>query len=198
MYYFLQKDQKMSFKHFRFLLGSIVYSGITFFSICLLSSCAAIDEENPATLDANTQLYQVNSANSCDFSKQTPAIEDDCDYVNQTPGYYYHGGGGYTFYRMPSGENMRIERQGYSGVQIGQSVRLTNPVITNENGIPLTSEKGFPVKAPRSSAEALTKGPVRSSSNFSHPSVGKISGGRTTSASSRGMSFSGSRGGFGG
>lgn len=151
-----------------------------------------------SSLPSNTQLYQVNGAQVCDHLRQTYTALDDCDYSGQSTGYYYNPGSRTVYYRSNGGDNIVVERNKAAGLKPGGTVPLSQPVLTDANGMPLMQDGTVVKGAPGSTQPGTVKTtPVRSTASFNHPSLGKVVAGKTTVAS-RGMSFSGRSSGFGG
>jgi hypothetical protein len=154
-----------------------------------LASCSG-SSSNVQRYD--TQLYQVNGAVVCDHLRQTYTYLDDCDYSGQAAGYYYNSGSSSIYYRSNSGEKIVVERnKAASGLKPGGTVSMSQPVLTDAGGTPLMRD-GSVIKGTPSSTQTgpIKTTPVRSTASFSHPSLGKVVAGKTTSVS-RGMSFGG-------
>jgi hypothetical protein len=162
-----------------------------------LAGCQSGPSSNAPLYD--TQLYQVNGARVCDHLRQTYTYTDDCDYLGLSTGYYYSPGSSTVFYRSNSGEKILVERNKVAaGLKPGGTVPLSQPVFTDAGGMPLMKD-GNVVKGAASSTKpgTIKITPVRSTASFSHPSLGKVVSGKTTSVG-RGMSFSSRSSGFGG
>jgi hypothetical protein len=159
-------------------------------------SCSEVSSES--ALDAGSDLYEVNGAITCDANNSTPNLVDDCN--GSSIGYFYHPNTYYTFYRHSDGSISNIGRQRFFNHATGQPVRLNKTVITTREGAPLIGENNRIITRSHSTVESAGKTnttPVRSTASFTHPSIGRVSAGKTTSVS-RGVSFGGRSGSFGG
>jgi hypothetical protein len=144
------------------------------------------------SVPSNTQLYEVNGAQTCDHANITSSTNDDCNNSRGAVGYYYNPGSRTVFYRSNSGSSVLIEQNApAANTRPGSTVPLQAAVVTDVSGSPLMSNgavvKGTPSTAP---GRTVTTAPVRSTASFNHPSLGRVTAGKTTSVG-RGMSFGG-------
>jgi uncharacterized membrane protein YgcG len=163
-------------------------------SLGLLASLYLAGCEPDVSLPANTQLYQVEGAQVCDYRYITPTPYDDCNYYNLSPGYYYNPASQLIFYRRYGGDIIEVERNIPSRglLRPGGTVPMTQPVLTDAGGTPLTDNQGTVVRIPGANrnANAPSVTPIRSSASFEHPTLGTVTAGRTRTGG-RGVTFGG-------
>lgn len=178
-----------------FLHKIMLFSLVPLITMYLISCSNGVEE---SALLEDTNLHEVNGAVVCDYENSTPTVTDDCN--GSSEGYFYHPSTYYTFYRYSDGTTANIARQRFFSYSTGQPVRLNNSIITTQEGIPLIGKNNRVITRTQVTSEKtgrINTSPVRSTANFNHPSLGKISGGKTTSVS-RGVSFGSRSGSFGG
>lgn len=165
-------------QHFKFL----IYGSLGLIAVLYISGCQV-------SLPKNTQVYEVNGAQVCDAQQQTPNIQDNCDNYTGSAGYYYNPGSSTIFYRSGTGKPIVVERNvPRHRVQAGGTVPLTAPVITNQSGAPLMNGNSVITSPSKSTSTTINTTPVRSTASFDAPGVGRVTAGKTNSAS-RGLSF---------
>jgi outer membrane murein-binding lipoprotein Lpp len=183
-------------KNLKPMLKLILFLSLGILASCYISGCSELLKDTPSVspqISANTQTYEVNGARVCDDRNQTPTERDNCDYDAAPSGYYYGPGQQNLFYRG-NGETLILERNKSYSVPLrpGMGVSMRSPVITNNVGAPLLNQDSTPTRINPSKATTrsapITASPVRSSASFDHPSLGRVTAGKTTSLS-RGMSF---------
>jgi hypothetical protein len=181
----------------------ILYLSLGFLAALHLAGCVLfpLDEEQPQEFssDTDTQVYQVSGAQVCDYERFTTSIYDDCDYADLSPGYYYNPGSQIVFYRRYGGGMVEVERNlspPRQGMQPGVAMPMSQSVVTDAGGQPLTDNRGGVVRIPGSNPNVRSPNvtPVRSSASFDHPTLGRVTSGRTASGG-RGVTFGGRSGG---
>ena len=175
------------------MLKLISALSLGFLAACYISGCSEILSETTPEISANTQTYEVNGARVCDDQNQTPTQQDNCDYQVAPTGYYYGAGQQNLFYRG-NDDVIILERNKVYSVPLrpGMGVSMRSPIITDSVGAPLLNQDSTPTRINRNQSTTksapITASPVRSSASFDHPSLGRVTAGKTTSLS-RGMSF---------
>jgi hypothetical protein len=181
----------------------ILYLSLGFLATLYLAGCTLfpLDEEQPQEFssDTDTQVYQVSGAQVCDYERFTASVYDDCNYAGLSPGYYYNPGSQIVFYRRYGGGMVEVERNlPPSGprMQPGVAMPMSQSVVTDVQGQPLADNRGGVVRIPGGNTNVRNPNvvPVRSSASFDHPTLGRVTSGRTTSGG-RGVTFGGRSGG---
>jgi hypothetical protein len=186
----------------QFLSMALSFSLFFLTAICLYSCENQSDQSyvqpTEQDLGENTELYEQNGMLVCDTNKSTESIADDCDGTAQ--GYFYNPDTYNSYYRGNDGSLIYISRQRFFTHPVGGYVGLSRPVITSSFGVPLMADNKA-ITRPLGAGEkggTVTKAPVRTSSSFDHPALGKVSSGKVSASSvSRGVSFGSRSGGAG-
>lgn len=170
---------------FKVFLRLVVHASLGLVAALYIAGCQS-------TVPSNTQLYEVNGAQTCDHANITPSQSDDCNNSSGAVGYYYNPGSRTVFYRSNSGNSILIERnQPVPGsTRPGTAVPLQASVLTDASGSPLLRDGTVVRGVPSTVPSRVTTTPVRSTASFNHPSLGRVNAGKTTSVG-RGMSFGG-------